>query len=46
MLERDVLVDPAMYRRYSEFKKRLGTGLSMEKYNDTFWYYIMRVNNQ
>ena len=39
-------VDPAVYRRYTEFKKRLGTGLSMEKYNDTFWYYIMRVNNQ
>lgn len=39
-------VDPAVYKRYSEFKKRLGTGLSMEKHNDTFWYYIMRVNNQ
>ena len=39
-------VDPAVYRRYTEFKKRLGTGLSMEKYNDTFWYYIMRANNQ
>jgi hypothetical protein len=38
-------VDPAVYKRYTEYKKRLGTGLSMDKYRDTFWYYIMRVNN-
>lgn len=39
-------VDPATYNRYREFTKRLGTGLPMDKFNDTFWYYIMRVNSQ
>ncbi len=39
-------VRPETYNRYRDFKKRLGTGLSMDKFNDTFWYYIMRVNNQ
>ena len=34
------------FNRYRDFKKRLGTGLTMEKFSDTFWYYIMRVNNQ
>ena len=39
-------VSQRTYNRYREFTKRLGTGLSMDKFNDTFWYYIMRVNNQ
>ena len=39
-------VDPAVYQRYRDFIKRLGTGLPMEKFKDTFWYYIMKVNNQ
>ena len=39
-------VSQEIYNHYRDFKKRLGTGLSMEKFNDTFWYYIMRVNNQ
>ncbi len=38
-------VDPSVYKRYTEFKKRLGTGLSMDRYSDSFWYYIMRANN-
>lgn len=43
---KEVGVGKDTYNRYLDFKKRLGTGLSMEKFNDTFWYYIMRVNNQ
>lgn len=39
-------VRPETYNRYRDFKKRLGTGLSMDKFKDTFWYYIMRANNQ
>ena len=38
-------VDPAIYKRYTEFKKRLGTGLPMDKYSDSFWYYIMRAHS-
>ena len=34
------------YKRYTDFKARLGNGLPEDKYKDTFWYYIMRVNNQ
>lgn len=34
------------FNRYRDFKKRLGTGLSMDRFRDTFWYYIMRANNQ
>lgn len=34
------------FNRYRDFKKRIGTGLSMDRFRDTFWYYIMRVNNQ
>ena len=43
---REVGVSQETYNRYRDFKKRLGTGLPMEKFNDTFWYYIMRVNSQ
>ena len=39
-------VDPALYRRYRDFVNRLSTGLSMEKFNDTFWYYVMMMNRQ
>ena len=39
-------VSQETYNRYRDFKKRLGTGLSMDKFKDTFWFYIMRVNNQ
>ena len=39
-------VSQTTYNRYRDFKKRLGTGLSMDRFSDTFWYYIMRVNNQ
>ena len=49
-LDRDywkqVGVSQATYQRYRDFKKRIGTGLSMDKFKDTFWYYIMRANNQ
>ena len=34
------------FNRYREFKKRMGTGLPMDRFKDTFWYYIMRVNSQ
>ncbi|MBR5175985.1 MAG: hypothetical protein IKW89_08675 [Bacteroidales bacterium] len=34
------------YKKYTDFKARLDNGLSQDKYKDTFWYYIMRVNSQ
>lgn len=37
-------VDPAMYRRFCDFAKRLSTGLSMDRFKDTFWYYVMMMN--
>jgi hypothetical protein len=37
-------VSKKTYERYRDFKSRLETGLSEDKYKDTFWYYIMRVN--
>lgn len=43
---RQVGVSQDLYKRYREFTKRLGTGLPMDKFKDTFWYYIMRVNSQ
>lgn len=43
---KQVGVSQETFNRYREFKKRLGTGLSMDRFNDTFWYYIMRVNSQ
>ena len=43
---KQVGVSQATFNRYRDFKKRLGTGLSMDKFNNTFWYYIMRVNSQ
>lgn len=39
-------VSQETFNRYREFKKRLGTGLPMDRFSDTFWYYIMRVNSQ
>ena len=42
---KQVGVDPAVNRRYGDFARRLSTGLDMEKYSDTFWYYVMRVNS-
>jgi hypothetical protein len=43
---KDVGVPQETFNRYRDFKKRLGTGLPMDKFKDTFWYYIMRVNSQ
>ena len=37
-------VSKKIYEQYRDFKTRLETGLSEDKYKDTFWYYIMRVN--
>jgi len=34
------------YKQFREFAKRLGTGLSMDKYKDTYFYYVMRANAQ
>ena len=41
-------VDGAIYKRYCAFADRLGAGLglSMEKYSDTYWYYVMKMNSQ
>lgn len=43
---KQVGVDQATYNRYREFSRRLGTGLPMDRFSDSFWYYIMRVNSQ
>jgi hypothetical protein len=43
---KEVGVSPETNNLYWDFKKRLGTGLSMDKFKNTFWYYIMRANNQ
>jgi len=43
---KEVGVSSGIHNKYREFKSRLGTGLSMDKYKDTFWYYIMKVNSQ
>lgn len=37
-------VSRAEYDRYRDFRSRLESGLSLDKYKDTFWYYIMKVN--
>jgi len=42
---KSVGVDVGIYRRYVDFKKRLGCGMSLEKYKKTLWYYVMRVNS-
>ena len=42
---KSVGVDKQMFARYRDFKSRLANGLSEEKYKDTFWFYMMRVNS-
>lgn len=42
---KQVGVSSEVYKRYGEFTRRLSTGLDMEKFSDTFWYYVMRVNS-
>ena len=37
-------VSSEVFKKYTDFKSRLENGLSPDKYKDTFWYYIMRVN--
>ena len=39
-------VPPAEFRRYQDFKTRLGAGLDMDRFKDTFWYYMMKANGQ
>ena len=43
---KSVGVSAEMYKKYINFKARLEKGLAPDKYKDTFWYYIMRINNQ
>ncbi len=38
-------VSSEMYKKYNDFKSRLENGLTPDKYKNTFWYYIMRVNS-
>ena len=39
-------VDYSVFKHYRAFVTRLGTGLSMEKFSDTYWYYVMMMNTQ
>jgi hypothetical protein len=41
---KEVGVSSADYKKYTDFKSRLENGLSLDRYKDTFWYYIMKVN--
>lgn len=41
---KSVGVSTDTFRRYTDFKKRLASGLSTEEYNDTYWVYVMRMN--
>lgn len=39
-------VSPDTYKNFREFSKRLGTGLPMDKFKDTYYYYVMMANAQ
>ena len=39
-------VSQETYRNFRDFVKRLGTGLSMDRFEDTYFYYVMRANSQ
>ncbi len=39
-------VSSEVFKKYNDFKSRIENKLSPDKYKNTFWYYIMRVNNQ
>lgn len=43
---RRVGVSSAKHQEFSDFAKRIGSGLSVEKYRGTYWYYVMRANEQ
>lgn len=43
---KEVGVPKETFRSYHDFLSRLANSLSVEKFKGTFWYYIMRVNNQ
>lgn len=43
---KQVGVSKKTFEQYRDFRSRLENGLSQDKYKSTFWYYIMRVNNQ
>lgn len=34
------------YDRFRDFRSRLSNGLDQKKYSDTYWYYVMKVNEQ
>ena len=38
-------VDRAVYKRYRAFATRVGTGLSMEEFKDSYWFYVMMMNS-
>jgi len=37
--------DVGVFRRYTDFKKRLEAGHSLDRYKNTYWYYVMKVNS-
>lgn len=39
-------VSQKTYNSFRDFVKRLGTGLSMDKFKDSYYYYVMRANAQ
>ena len=39
-------VSKEVYNRYRNFKSCLGAGVSMKKFNDTFWMYVMKMNRR
>ena len=37
-------VDQRVWNSFRDFRSRLSNGLSMERFKDTFWYYVMMMN--
>ena len=38
-------VDRSVFREYENFLGRLQNGLNMDRYKDTYWYYLMKIGN-
>lgn len=43
---KSVGVSSSVYREYVDFKNRLSSGLSADKYRGTYWVYVMKMNIQ
>lgn len=39
-------VDPGVFKNWKDFVSRLSAGVSMDRFKDTFWYYVMKMNQE